>query len=485
MKTTKKIITRKKTTRKKSKTSSRHTNNKKINTTKDNTIKDNTIKDNTIKKYEKEVIEEKVVKFTPHINTCVLINKKQLYILYLYFGVMSKLVNGNIELNTKYNLFYSKNEKNQKMLNYTKSFTLLNKLKCFFYTSDIPSNHNTEILLCNINDSKTNSILICFRIGLAQYYDTTKTLFYYLKKDEVKIGDEITYKPRFYELIIVLSHIKKYIDLNTYQNIMLCGHSRGNTIATYCAYILLILSSDDDILSKLPKHHNVKEFIDKMKDYILDSMTQETILNKKLIDPKVKHNKETYNKLLEELEKLHHFNSICNEILNLKSIKKQIQKKIYVCGTGAYPLLWTNVEDFNVFNDFYLHKYINIISGNKENNTQIYDNYTYYNKFMYIYSKIDTIKNYNTYFTNKNENIEYYQNIKKINYVYKNFGSIILNLVDNNRIQCYKMDNIINKLKNYDKKDKNKNRNYDKNKLLIYHRFEFYRYLFIKYMKFL
>ena len=48
----------------------------------------------------------------------------------------------------------------------------------------------------------------------------------------------------------------------------------------------------------------------------------------------------------------------------------------------------------------------------------------------------------------------------------------------------YKLDTILNKLQKYDKKDISKNRNYDKNKLLIYHRFEFYRYLFSKYMNF-
>ena len=202
---------KKKNSKTKSKTKS------KSNTIKNNTIKSNTIKNNTIKKFDKDIIEDKPVKFTSKINKCKLINKTHLYFLYLYFGIMSKLVNGNIELNKKYNLFYSKNEQKQKLINHTKSFTLIDKLKCFFYTSEIPSNHNTDILLCNVNDNKDNYIFICFRIGLAQYYETTKSLYYYIKKDIVKIDDtkidnEIIYKPRFYELIILLSHIKHYLE---------------------------------------------------------------------------------------------------------------------------------------------------------------------------------------------------------------------------------------------------------------------------------
>ena len=54
------------------------------------------------------------IKFTTKTNKCIFINKNQLYILYLYFGIMSKIINKNIELNHKYNLFYSKNEKNKK-----------------------------------------------------------------------------------------------------------------------------------------------------------------------------------------------------------------------------------------------------------------------------------------------------------------------------------------------------------------------------------
>ena len=206
------------------------------------------------------------------------------------------------------------------------------------------------------------------------------------------------------------------------------------------------------------------------------------------------HDRVSHNTLLEEVEELHKFNSMCNDILNLKSIKNKIQKQIYICGTGGYPLLWTNVEEFNIFNDFYLNKYVNLISGNKHKQVQIYDTYTYYNKFTYIYNKIDNIKNTynydnydnyeNTIDKNKDKEIEKLKNIKKINYVYKNFGSIIFNLVDNTKIECYKMDSILNTLQKYDKFNINKNVNYNTNKLLIYHRFEFYRYLFIKYMKF-
>ena len=208
--------------------------------------------------------DDKLVKFTTKSNKCVLINKNQLYILYLYFGIMSKLITKNIKLNTNYNLFYSKNVNKQKLLNDTKSFNIIHKLKCFFYTSnETISNYNTDILVCNLNDNKKNHIYICFSIGIRNYYNTTKSLLYYLTKIKIdEHSDTIIYKPQFYELIIVLSHIKYYLESNTYKNIVLCGHSRGMTVATYCAYILLILSSDDDMISTLPKHHHVKEFCD-------------------------------------------------------------------------------------------------------------------------------------------------------------------------------------------------------------------------------
>ena len=45
------------------------------------------------------------------------------------------------------------------------------------------------------------------------------------------------------------------------------------------------------------------------------------------------------------------------------------------------------------------------------------------------------------------------------------------------------IDTIFNTLQKYDKI--NKNINFNTNKLMIYHRFEFYRYLFSKYMNFL
>ena len=395
------------------------------------------------------------------------------------------------------------------MLNNTKSFKCLNKLKCFFYTSDI-DNNNTDIVICNANDNNNKYILICFSIGITKYYDTTKSLLYYISKVKTDENSNTNiYNPQFYELIILLSQIKYYLEDNTYKNIILCGHSRGITVATYCSYILLILSSDDDMISKLPKHHNGKEFINALKEYILDSNTQEIILNKQLLEYKIAKNKiminkVSYDNLVIKLEELKKFNIICSKILNLKLIKKQIQNKIYICGTGGYPILWTKLYEFNIFNKFYLNKYIHLIAGNKENNIQIYDKLTYYNKYIYIINNIEYIQ-YQSKKTNADKHLEIdkFKNIKNINYVYKNFGSIIFNLINNSTIKCYKIDAILHELQKYDKTDTYKNINYNinldtntnintdtypntnTNNYLIYHRFEFYRYLFNKYMKFL
>ena len=353
---------------------------------------------------------------------------------------------------------------------------------------------------------------ICFNIGISKFYDTTKPLYYYIKKDKIKIDNKIITKPRFNELITLISNIKKYLETNKYKKIVICGHSRGMTIATFSAYILLILSVDEDILDTLPEHHNVKEFLRELRKFISDNQKQEKYLKEKLSKENSlqnkdnKDNKDNKNNtaLFKELKELEHINLMSKDIFNLKSIRNLIQNNISICGTGGYPILWSKVEEFNIFNDFYKDNYIHIVSGSKDNNIQIYDNITYYNKFIYIYQNIiEKYKNSNhmqteTHMTaehntsnnthnhpyHKNMDYNYLKQIKNINYVYYNFGSLVINIINNDIIECFEMHKLFNKIKLDDKKYTFQDIIYKTKFFNKFHTFEFYRNLFNKYMKY-
>jgi hypothetical protein len=435
------------------------------------------------KKTKKNTNQYKYINY--YVNkSCGLLNNEQLYILYLYFGITGSVISGvkkNILIGkfdhktvNEYNLFYGRND-NKKMINNNRSCKLIKTISNFFYTSNNEVYKN--ILILNVN----NYIVINFPPGIPAYYNTTKTLYYYIQNYKT-IPETI-----FNELIILLSNIKFFIESKKYKNIILIGHSRGMTIATYVAYILLILSSEDDLINTLPKHHNVKEFINKLKTFISENNNKEIFLREQLL--KNKSNKIIYYKLLEEFKKVRDFNIISNELLNLKLLKNSIQKQIYICGTGGYPILWTKAEEFNIFNDFYLNKYIHIISGDNENNIQQYDICTYYNYNMYIYNKIGLELENDINKTKQQKNINKIKQIKNINYTYFNFGSIVFNLLNNNKIECFKIDS---RLKDIDENKPLQTTVYEENKNTIsltdyydnLHTYRYYRYLYKLFMKF-
>jgi hypothetical protein len=482
-------------------------------------------------------IEKKIVTFKAR-RTCAILSKDHLYLLYIYFGIINNVISGNAKNNIKYNLFFGKNKQQSKMLDNTKSFELVDKTRCFFYTSDLDSDldfeleefidcdfykefHKTDnIVSYSINDTSNDIsnhyMYICFNIGISKFYDTTKPLYYYIKKDKIKVDNKIITKPRFNELITFLYNIKIYLETNKYKKIVICGHSRGMTIATFSAYILLILTVDEDVIDTLPEHHNVKEFLRELQQFITDNQKQEQYLKDKLSKEKLSKDKlskenSLQNKdnkdntaLFKELKELEHINLMSKDIFNLKSIRNQIQNNISICGTGGYPILWSKVEEFNIFNDFYKDNYIHIVSGSKDNNIQIYDNITYYNKFIYIYQNIiEKYKNSNhmqteTHMTaehntsNNTHNHPYHKNmdynnlkqIKNINYVYYNFGSLVINIINNDIIECFEMHKLFNKIKLDDKKYTFQDIIYKTKFFNKFHTFEFYRNLFNKYMKY-
>ena len=107
-----------------------------------------------------------------------------------------------------------------------------------------------------------------------------------------------------------------YDNICKYKKIILCGHSYGFVCATIISYCLLCLSSNDDILQKLPDYHNVKGFI-----------------------------------------------ASVNNTDKYKDIFYNLQLKIFICGTGGYPILWQSQNDFKIYFDFYKEKYIHLNYG--------------------------------------------------------------------------------------------------------------------------
>ena len=73
-------------------------------------------------------------------------------------------------------------------------------------------------------------------------------------------------------------------------------------------------------------------------------------------------------------------------------------------------------------------------------------------------------------------------NVKNINYTYFNFGSIVFNLINHNKINCFLIDDIFDTLKYIDTYETKSNINYVDIHLVKHHTFTFYRILYNNYM---
>jgi hypothetical protein len=391
-------------------------------------------------------------------NKCNLITKDTNYILYIYFGIASTSLLNEVNYNTTYNLYFGKSiNKKKKLLDTSITFNLIDKVNHFFNAS-LEGNNN---YIYNVDDGINNYLYICFGSGRPMFYDTTQELDDYIYTDKIDYTNQTNsrYKPRYNELITLLSKLKSFIESNKYKKFILCGHSNGIVVATFISYVLLILSADDNLLNQLPKHHNVNKFIKNINHSIVENNT-------------------IYNENTTELS-----GKISKDIINFKSLKNSIQNNIYICGTAGYPILWTKVEEFNIFNSFYKNKYIHIISGFNKYNIQIYDTMTYYNKFQYIYEKVHALLSDTTLNDNdKKPKIQKLYTTKNINYTYFNFGSIVFNLINHTQINCFLIDTLFNKLKHSDDHETRTNINYVDIHLDKHHSFSFYRQLYKTYM---
>lgn len=407
--------------------------------------------------------KEKIINYNDKNNKCNLISKEKEYILYLYFGISSTSLLNDLNDNITYNLYFGKNIHKYKILDKSITFTLITKTTNFLNSSLEVNNNNNYIY--DINDNKNNYLFLFFGAGKPIFYDTPIDLDKYLYIDNIENQSEnqsqnqTIYKPRYNELITLLTKIKSFLESNKYKKIILGGHSNGIVVATFLAYILLILSVDDDTLSTLPKHHNVNKFLTNINKYILENNT----INSKNIT---------------ELS-----GKISKDILNFKSLKDIIQNNIYICGSAGVPILWTKVEEFNIFNEFYKNKYIHIVSAFNKHNTQIYDTMTYYNKFQYMYEKAQNIlKDININNKDKKLEIQKLYDVKNINYTYYNFNTIVFNLINYNKLTCFLLDTIFDKLKYIDMYETKTNINYVNMHLDKHHSFGFYRILYNIYM---
>lgn len=386
-------------------------------------------------------------------NSCKIFNNIQKQILHLYFGITYITINNDylkIEKKVKLidqNLYYGKTNKEEKILNTSRTFTEIDTCKVFFNTSS-----DDIYKFIEINDHNNTHLCIFFNHGRVKFYKNTISVSDYLYIDEIIVNDKKTYKPRYYELITLICKLLKYIKTNKYKKILLFGHSNGATASLYFAYILLILSSNKTMLNLLPKHHKVFEFINNIKTFTLNNK----------------------NDLLPNY----------NDIFNLNKISNLLRNNIYICGTGGYPILWQNYNEFNIFNNFYKQKYLHIISGYNTNNFKYIDNRTYYNLLRYIQLNIREIHE-NKYFNKykKDKKIKEQYKIKNINKTYFNYGSIILTKNNDNNIKCYKIYNFIKKIDIITKNNIITKNIFDE-KYALYnqiHKFSFYKYLYNKF----
>jgi len=234
------------------------------------------------------------------------------------------------------------------------------------------------------------------------YYNNKNNL------DNVDIGKPVPI--RFYienktYLILLINFILPHLRSNDYSKIILSGHSNGMSAATMFAYILYVLTLTTDDRIKIPKDKMISSFI-----------TPNT--------PNLKNP---------------------NLSFNFIDIKDKIKENIYICDTAGFPCLFTNINEFNLFNNFYNYnnkkKYIHVISGLNNKTHQIYDQ------------------------------------IACVESPYKNFGSIVFNInMSNKETNCFYLQDIFDSEGFID----NKFINYDKEKTDI-HAFSFYRYLYNKY----
>ena len=236
-------------------------------------------------------------------NKCNLINEDTNYILYLYFGISSTSLLNEVNYNTTYNLYFGKTiNKKTKLLDNSITFKLIDKVNHFFNAS-LEGNNN---YIYNVDDGINNYLYICFGAGRPMFYDTPQELDDYIYTDKLDYTNQSksSYKPRYNELITLLSKIKSFIESNKYKKIIFCGHSNGIVVATFISYVLLILSADDNLLQKLPKQHNVNKFIKNINNFILE-------------------NNSLYNENTSELS-----GKISTDIINFKSLKNSIQNNI-------------------------------------------------------------------------------------------------------------------------------------------------------------
>jgi hypothetical protein len=351
------------------------------------------------------IIRNKHISVSKSRISCELLNDEQKTILHLYFGISTSILD-NVQTNPSINnnvkhLYYGKTKKQIKMQNSSSKYIKINDLESFFEGSK-----KNYIQIFEVDTVSEKNLILYFPTGIPvddkeTYYMKNQNTQKYIEQSVIKNINN--YIENISNLILLLNFILIQLKYKKYSKIILSGHSNGMSAASFFSYILYILTLKQDEYTIIPEYHKINFFIKKITEQLL-------ISNSKI--------------------------NIKTFISNFISIKETIQNKIFICGTAGFPCLFTNIDKFKLFNEFYQNKYIHIISGLNNNKYQIYDKIACSNELLY-----------------------------------KNFGSIIFNIsITDKKINCFNIEDILST--NFI--------DYDKEKTDI-HAFNFYRYLYNKY----
>ena len=273
---------------------------------------------------------------------------------------------------------------------------------------------NNYIQIYELNESREKSLIVYFPTGIPVYFFEDYINEYaeiHSNEDNLNTKlEQIKYTPiskmigKLDNLVLLINYILSHLQSDEYSKIILSGHSNGMSSATTFAYILNILAIAEV---------EIKTFVNLDENYIKNINNFINYFNKKYPDI----------------------------VSAIRLNKSHLQDKLFICGTAGFPNLWTNRNEFDVFNDFYKGKYIHIISSftniKEGQEITIYDNISYHDSYK----------------------------------PYINFGSVVFNLnMSNKEIKCFYLESIL---------DNNYN-NFDDKKYKI-HEFNFYRYLYNKY----
>ena len=140
-------------------------------------------------------------------NSCKILNNIQKEILHLYFGIAYIIINNDHVKNEnkvkllEQKLYYGKTNKDNKILNTSRSFTEIDKCNVFFNSS------LDEIYkFIEINENNYKHLCIFFNHGYVQYYKNKISVSEYLYVDEIIVNNNMLNKHIIIIIYIIIFH---------------------------------------------------------------------------------------------------------------------------------------------------------------------------------------------------------------------------------------------------------------------------------------